>query len=352
MADMERFDNIVEAIRYLEPGHMLGTCLERDGVAIKHSRYELVAMPDGRVAAISFSGNFTFYRGENRCYPLCKAGLYRIQGRDERIEALLKAYDFMVFLESLPEVRAFVEGGGYYVPWALAQHYEFATPMIDLTNELAVAAFFATHYYDRVSRQYLLMKDGIGRIRGMTAIPDPELAGPLKPIGMQPFARPERQDGYAFWIPESADFTEYSFAVEFVQDADVNLRLKTAMMGGADYFFPNEQLSQMASVIRNTRAVTGTAIKAMLKDIAEGNSYITPEVTGDDIERVIKERSLFLVDAPVICPQAMPQRVNAFLEEGRLIVRPAYRRGELSPVRSASEGALSIGRYAGHRKAR
>lgn len=332
MADIERFDNIVEAIRHLEPNHILGTCLERDGVAVKHSRYELMTMPDGRIAALSFSGNFTFYRGENKCYPLCKASLYRIPGRDDRIEALLKSYDFMVFLESLPEVRAFVEGSGYYVPWALAQHYEFATPMIDLTNELAVAAFFATHYYDRVSRQYYLVKDGIGRIRGTNMILDPELAGPLKPIGMQPFARPERQDGYAFWIPESVDFTEYSFAVEFVQDARVNLRLKTAMMGGADYFFPNEQLSQMASVIKNTGAVTSMAIEAMLKDIAEGNSYITPEVTQDDMDRVIRERSLFVVDAPVICPQAMPHRTNAFMNEGRLIVRPAYRRGEVLPV--------------------
>lgn len=328
MADIERFDNIVEAIRHLEPNHILGTCLERDGVAVKHSRYELMTMPDGRIAALSFSGNFTFYRGENKCYPLCKASLYRIQGRDDRIEALLKSYDFMVFLESLPEVRAFVEGCGYYVPWALAQHYEFATPMIDLTNELAVAAFFATHFYDRVSRQYLLVKDGIGRIRGTSMILDPELAGPLKPIGMQPFARPERQDGFAFWIPESADFTEYSFSVEFVQDAKVNLRLKTAMMGGADYFFPNEQLSQMASIIKNTKAVTSMAIEAMLKDIAGGNSYIAPDVTRDDIQRVIKERNIFTVDAPVICPEAMPHRINAFMDEGRLIIRPAYRRGE------------------------
>lgn len=329
MADIERFDNIVEVIRYLEPNHILGGCLERDGVAVKHSRFEYVTMPDGRVAALSMPGNLTFYRGENKCFSSCKASLYRIPSRDDRIAALLKSYDFMAFLASLPEVQSFINDGGYYVPWALAQHYEFATPMIDLSSEIAVAAFFATHYYDRVSKQFLLVREGIGRIRGITSIMDPELHGPLQPIGMQPFARPDRQDGFGFWIPESEDFTEYSFCVEFVQVPAVNLRLKTAMMGGADYFFPNEQLAQMASIIKNTNAVTSMAVEGMLADISAGHSYITPAVVKDDINRVIKERNLFVVDAPVICSEAMPHVPSAFMKESRLIVRPAYRKGVL-----------------------
>ena len=327
MADIERFDNIVEAIKHLEPNHILGSCLERDGVAVKHSRFEYITMPDGRIAALSMGWNFTYYRGENKQYSTCKASLHRIAGRDNKIAALLKSYDFMVFLETLPEVQFFVEGGGYYVPWALAQHYEFTTPMIDLTSEIAVAAFFATHYYDRVSKSFMLVKEGIGRIRGVTTIIDPELIGPLQPIGMQPFARPDRQDGFGYWIPETEDFADHSFCVEFIQDPAVNLRLKTAMMGGADYFFPNEQLAQMASIIKNTNAVTSMAIERMLSDIAEGNSYISPIVTIDDIERVIKECNIFVVDAPVICPEAMPHVQTGFMTEGRLIVRPAYRKG-------------------------
>ena len=119
---------------------------------------------------------------------------------------------------------------------------------------------------------------------------------------------------------------DHSFCVEFVQDPAVNLRLKNTMIGGADYFFPNEQLTRMASIIKNTNAITGMAVEVMLKDIAEGNSYITPIVTREDITRVIKERNVFVVDAPVICPEAMPHGPHAFMEEGRLIVRPAYRK--------------------------
>ncbi len=118
MADIKKFDNIVAAIKYLEPNHILGTCLDREGVAVKHPNYESVIMPDSRIAAISFPGNFTYYRGENKCYSSCKASLYRITGRNEKIAALLKTYDFMLFLESLPEVQFFINNNGYYMPWA------------------------------------------------------------------------------------------------------------------------------------------------------------------------------------------------------------------------------------------
>ncbi len=326
MADIKRFNNIVEVIKHLEPNHILGECLDKDGVAVKHPTFEWTAMPDGRIAALSMGWKCTFYRGENKCYPSCKASLYRIKERDDRIIALLKSYDFMIFLKSLPEVQRFINENRYYVPWALAQHYEFATPMLDLTDEIAVAAFFATHYYDGVSKQFLLMKEGVGRILGTVFIMDSAINGPLLPIGMQPFARPDRQDGFGYWIPEDEDFMKHSFCVEFVQDPAVNLRLKNAMIGGADYFFPNEQLAQMASIIKNTNAVTSMATEAMIKDIAEGTSYINPIVTREEINRVIKERNVFVVDAPVTCPEAMPHVPNAFMDEGRLIVRPAYRK--------------------------
>ena len=105
MADIKRFANIVETIKYLEPNHILGECLDRDGAAVKHSRYQYIVMPNGKIATLSFSGTYNFYRGENKCYPTCKASLYRIKERDDRIVALLKSYDFMTFMESLPEVQ-------------------------------------------------------------------------------------------------------------------------------------------------------------------------------------------------------------------------------------------------------
>ena len=36
--------------------------------------------------------------------------------------------------------------------------------MIDLTHEITVATFFATHRYDRVIKSYQLMRENIGQI--------------------------------------------------------------------------------------------------------------------------------------------------------------------------------------------
>lgn len=324
MPDTIKCVNIVEAIKKLEPSHILGTCLEREGAAVKQTRYTAVQMPDGRIGAISMSGNFSFYRGENSIYPTCRASLFRIEKREDRVLSLLKTYDFLLFLNTLPEVRFYVEQNYYFDLWALAQHYEFATPMIDLTEELAVAAFFATHYYDRVSKQFMLMKKGKGQIRCCHMLPDPE--GTLRPIGLQPFARPGRQDGYGYWIPEAEDFADHSYRVEFDQNYEVNRRLETAVLGGADYYFPNETVSRMAEIIKNTSAVTSMAIDALLEDISSGNSYLLPVVTKEEIDSVVEEKRVFVVDAPVICPEAMPPQFHVFRQERSILTRPAYRK--------------------------
>lgn len=329
MKDIKKFKNIAETIKYLEPNHILNLCLEKGGVAVKHPHYEYVTMPDGTNAGLSMSVNFTYYRGENKCFPSCRASLYRISDREQKIIELLKSYDFICFLDSLPEVKAFVSNNGYYKPWALAQHYEFATPVLDLTNELAVAVFFATHYYDRVCKQYLVMKNGKGRIRGINTLLFSDLSGPLNPVGIQPFARPERQDGYEYWMTDDDDFAKHSFVVEFNQDYDINMRLKTAVIGGENYYFPNEKLARMASIIKNTKAVTNKAISRMINDIKNGNSYISPEVTRTDIDNVIKKKNIFVVDAPLICPEAIQESPNSFFYEAPILVRPAYRRNKV-----------------------
>ena len=109
MPDIKRFDNIVEAIAYLQPGHILKDCLIKDGVAINHVRHDAVRMPDGRIAFICNTGNFTFYRGETIIYKSCKSSLYRIARREDKICALAKTYEFMEFLKTLPEVQNYIE---------------------------------------------------------------------------------------------------------------------------------------------------------------------------------------------------------------------------------------------------
>ena len=149
-------------MKYLEPGHLLTQCLERDGVAINYQTNMPVSMPDGRIALLCPSPNPNYYRGENGVYPSCKSSLYRIPKREDQICALAKTYEFMCFLLTLGEVQAYLYHNLWYDPWAIAQHYEFATPMIDLTHEIAVAAFFAMLSGRKISlMQRSTMQDAI-----------------------------------------------------------------------------------------------------------------------------------------------------------------------------------------------
>ena len=323
MPDIKRFENIVEAIAYLEPNHILKDCLVREGVAVNHVRHDAVQMPDGRVAFICNTGNFNFYRGETKIHKSCKASLYRINKREDRICALAKTYEFMEFLKTLPEVKYYLLNNYWYEPWALAQHYEFATPMIDLANEIAVAAFFATHRYDPVTKQYYIVKEGVGQIRRISTMP--YMDERLRPIGVQPFSRPSSQLGYGFWIPESEDLADYTYSVEFNQNYDVNYRLDVAAGGQESKYFPNELLTRMASIIKNTGVVTNKAIDAFVVDVESGSSYITPDVTRDEIVSALEGGKIFIVDAPVICPEAMIAPANPFRQNRKLLTKPAYR---------------------------
>ena len=325
MPDIKKFPNIIEAMKYLEPGHLLTQCLERDGVAINYQSNMPVSMPDGRIALLCPSPNPNYYRGENGVYPSCKSSLYRIAKREDQICALAKTYEFMCFLLTLGEVQSYLYHNLWYDPWAIAQHYEFATPMIDLTHEIAVAAFFATHRYDRVTKSYQLMREGVGQIRWIIQPPmmpqDPNLC----PIGVQPFSRPSNQYGYGYWIPEDDDFKNHSELIQFEQDYQVNYRLKNAMTGPETMYFPNEKIAQMASIIKNENVITNHAIDVFIQDIEDGNTYITPSPSKEEILDILKQRGVFLVDAPVICPEAIPTRPNPFKIDRKLVLTPAYK---------------------------
>ena len=321
MPSFQKCKNIVEAIKCIEPNHILTQCLERDGVAVNYQRNDAMFMPDGRIIFLCNTGNFNFYRGEWRVYDSCKSSLYRIKDRDERICALAKTYEFMEYLKTLPEVQQYLDNNIWYAPWAIAQHYEFATPMIDLTNEISVAAFFATHRYDKVTKQYYIVREGVGRIRWNTILPLFPASESLKPIGVQPFSRPSNQLGYGYWIDESKDYADESNIIEFEQDYEVNYRLATATAGADNKYFPDERIVRMANIIRNENVVTNKAIDAFVDD---ENDYINPKVSREEIVSTLEKRGIFIVDAPVTCHESFVNVGNPFVLPRRLVRKPVY----------------------------
>lgn len=288
-------DNIIEVIRAQKPNHVLLKCLDQTGFAMRHQNYMAMLMPDGTIGAFNNGMEFTYYRGESGDYPSCKASLYRITDQDKQVISLIKTYEFQQYLETTIEVQKWKADNRYLDLWALSQHYGFATPMIDVTFEIAVAAFFATHDFDYRINQYVLKKEGLGAIRGYCGVTI--LDGPLKPIGMQPFSRPGLQDGAALWI-EDNDMADHSFKIKFKQDADVNLRLERAMLLGSEMFFPFEpSIIEAANIIKYSDAVTSKAISRFLED---GLQYLKGVCYDENsIKDILKNNDIKIVDAPL-----------------------------------------------------
>lgn len=66
-------------------------------------------------------------------------------------ERSLKLADFISILQENPQVKELENGGSIVNYEALAQHYNIATNMMDMTNIPFVAIFFATTRYDAYS---------------------------------------------------------------------------------------------------------------------------------------------------------------------------------------------------------
>ena len=98
------------------------------------------------------------------------------------------------------------------------------------------------------------------------------------------------------------------------------------MTGPETMYFPNEKIAQMASIIKNENVITNCAIDIFIQDIADGNSYITLAPSKDEILDILKQKGVFLVDAPVICPEASPTRPNPFKIDRKLVLTPAYKK--------------------------
>lgn len=311
------YENIIEAIRSQNPYHVLLNCLEREGFAVRYQNRMPVMMADNTIGMISPDLSTIYYRGEQQIYPSCYASLYRLKRLEERIVALLKTYDFQQFLETTDQVREWRSANLHVDLWALSQHYEFATPMIDITSEIAVAAFFATHQFDWRINQYTLVKEGIGRIICIPGIAD--LDNDIKTIGIQPFERPGRQDGAALWLGEEGDLYQRSFSIKFKQNEVINLKLEKAMLVGEDVFFPYEPISEIAHMIKHTPIVTSKGISRFI-DEAKKWLIDAPNNEQQVLDILAKER-VKVVDAPLAVGYMMGDVHPPAMDAARTIVR-------------------------------
>lgn len=282
------YDNIYKAIEALEPAHVILQNEGMPGGLIRHQNFTLLDMGDGTVGAFPLEMSMRYYRGENDVYEHCYSNLYRIADEADRIIWQIKTEDFVLLLKRHEEIQRKIAQKEYVEFTALAQHYEFPTNMLDVTNDLLVAAYFATHVTSPVTGEWEIRAEGLGRIRWSIEHVTP--VGRLVPIGMQAFARPGAQSAFGIYLEEGEDYAAESGSVLFRQDAAANQSFHQTILGGPQLFFPEEGISGLAKNIKQAACVTAEAVEAFCRNTGHDRA---------DIGELLRKKGIAIVDAPV-----------------------------------------------------
>ncbi|MGL5963396.1 MAG: FRG domain-containing protein, partial [Fusobacteriaceae bacterium] len=252
------YENIFDAIEVFEKNSCLIKLKNNHVTSLnlkRNNTFEAIETEDGKIGAIPPRFLGVSYRGENQVFPSCKASIYRSNNKIERMRDEIKIIDFELILKKIPEVIEAEKNNQYINFLALAQHYELNTSLIDITSDLAVAAFFAVNKYNSEIKEYEIMENGIGVIK--------RLFNPImfdenfEFIGYQIFKRPTYQ--HAFGIKTLGDVEEQPrFEKVYFKHSKIDNQKITSLFlkENKNELFPEEYISKIAKFLKNTNSVT------------------------------------------------------------------------------------------------
>ena len=204
--------------------YMKASCLPAEECMMEYSRqhnpyleFEEVQDDDSeRIFLIPVSQSYLYlFRGQETIYHPCLPTLWRGEHSDiELFLERLRLVEFEHLIRQHPVVKHIFIPNHYFIDYeGLAQHYGLLTEVLDLTSDPDIALFFAMCPYDRQNDCYTYHNDGKkhtgilymvapfrnNRMFGSDALRK-YLNDRIHPIGLQPFARPGTQRGFALHI--------------------------------------------------------------------------------------------------------------------------------------------------------
>jgi hypothetical protein len=145
---------------------------------------------------------------------------------------------------------------------AVGQHYGIPTGYMDVTESVAVAAFFATCAWR--NNQWTPVESGEGILYRLAWAQVTEIAGRVRPIGLQPFPRPREQWAWTIALHLSEDFESipYLQSVRFTHSPRVSHQIFEMFDGGAKLFPPDVMHDAAVAINSATELPESIAFKA------------------------------------------------------------------------------------------
>ena len=168
------------------------------------------------------------FRGQTKDFGKGLPSLYREEDKQTAPYLFLerlREVEFTELIKKHPVVKGFFDRHHFTVDFiGLAQHYGLKTDVLDLTNDLDVALFFAMCPYDSLNDQYTYHDDGKQHTAILyvvpptiyaPSLPDSFLKSKITAIGLQPFKRPGAQRGFALHLPDGEQLRAYKYEFQF-----------------------------------------------------------------------------------------------------------------------------------------
>lgn len=244
------------------------------------NKFEKVRNKDGKYILLPTSIDNSFvFRGQTKFHKECRPTLYRktednkeITLEEELIERL-RCCEFEVYLKQLPQVADFEQRRFNIDFLGLSQHYGLKTDVIDLTNSLDVAMFFAMCNMSVDGKTFYPQKEEKNYIGYIYAVGTTEFAegasditslfdGRLSAIGMQPFYRPGNQRGFGLHLKKDETMTGLLYSFSYTK-ADSE-RIYEFFSNG-DVLWHEDEISRVAREIKGTLTFSYAAMNLCFK---------------------------------------------------------------------------------------
>lgn len=258
--------------------------------------FEIIDYGNGRLIYYPQPIGTPLFRGQNKFHEPCISSFYRLQP-DTLTQFIqkLRIGEFRIVTAKHPIIEEELNNGIYYDYVALAQHYEFKTEMLDVTNSLPVAAFFAVTR--QINGKYFPIEKSEDpgvlyfvhpAMEFMSRLADnqPE----IHPVGWQVFNRPGEQRAFGINLTDSKDFNKMDgvFAFRFMHDKIISEQIWNMFHGGED-LFPKDIFADKAAKIKESNIFSRQAF-----DIAYENS--NKEMTKERILNKLEKRNFRIQD--------------------------------------------------------
>ncbi len=280
----EIFENINSVIDYL---NNQGWTLSK--TYFGNAPYQVIDYGNNRLIYYPQPIGTPLFRGQNEFHEPCIASFYRFQ--PDKIEEFiqnLKIEEFRIVTSKHPVIKDEIENGIFFDYVALAQHYEFKTKMLDITNSLPVAAFFAVTRKESNCYIPIEKSDKQGVLYFINPseqfMPFSEENEPeIYPVGWQIFKRPGEQRAFGVNLTKNKNFNSMSgvFAFRFWQDKKISEQIYNIFHGGKD-LFPKDIFAEKAAQIKESNIFSQAAFDIVHQNF---NIDLTKEVILDELEK-------------------------------------------------------------------